>query len=543
MCGLAGFLSVSGQLAHNEWESTLRKMGDAIHHRGPDDSGVWVEPDSGIGMVHQRLSILDLSPAGHQPMQANSGRFALVFNGEIYNHLEIRDELASLRGGSEPLKWRGHSDTETLLAGFDAWGILETLKKSVGMFAIAVWDKQTRELTLARDRLGEKPLYYGWQGNTLFFASELKALKPHPNFQATIDRDALGLLVRHNYIPAPHSIYQNIKKLIPGTYITVSQQNKNPDPVYYWNPGRMMSQGLENPFQGDSQDAVDALDKTLRNAISQQMIADVPLGAFLSGGIDSTTVVALMQAQSSKPVKTFTIGFNEKGYNEAVHAKAVAQHLGTDHTELYITSEQARDVIPKLPSIYCEPFSDSSQIPTYLVSHLAREHVTVSLSGDGGDELFGGYSRYFKAVGLSQKLLKIPAPFKGVLPPLLRSLSPSAWDRVFATTAPLMNKFVNTGDIGAKIHLIADAMKEHGPQSQLALYRYMTSHWKKTDELVLGSTDLQTVFTDVSRRPQMQDYFNQMMAIDLQSYLPDDILTKVGQGIHVCQSGITGSSA
>ena len=408
MCGLTGYLGGTWGGESSAAQSVLRKMTDAIAHRGPDSDGYWLDPDAGVALGHRRLAIVDLSSAGAQPMASGStgsGRYVIAFNGEIYNHLALRG-LLRLAGHGET--WRGHSDTETLLAGFDAWGIQGTIERCIGMFAFAVWDKQTRTLTLGRDRLGEKPLYYGWQGQgknaTFLFGSELKALKAHPAFTASIDRNALCLLMRHNYIPAPYSIYQGIAKLEPGCLLTVSLAQPEPKVERYWSAAEVAVAGCAVPFAGKPVQAVDALEVLLKSAVQQQMMADVPLGAFLSGGIDSSAIVALMQAQSSCPVKTFTIGFNEAGYNEAVHAKAVAKHLGTEHTELYVTPQQAIDVIPRLPALYCEPFSDSSQIPTFLVSQLARQQVTVSLSGDAGDELFCGYNRYPMTHKLWQKL-------------------------------------------------------------------------------------------------------------------------------------------
>ena len=395
MCGLTGFLRFDNISSEQCEKAILVDMANAIRHRGPDSDGFWNDSASGINLAHRRLSIVDLSPAGSQPMVSVSGRYVLVFNGEIYNHLVIRTELEEL--GQAPT-WRGHSDTETLLAGIEEWGLEATLKKSIGMFAIALWDRQTHTLTLARDRLGEKPLYYGWQGSgnerVFLFGSELKALKAHPAFAADIDRGALCLLLRHNYIPAPYSIYQGIVKLEPGCLLSVSLTQPEPRIWKYWDVVEVARAGVAQPFAGTADQAVDALEVLAKDAVRQQMMADVPLGAFLSGGIDSSTVVALMQAQSSRPVKTFTIGFNEEGYNEAVHAKAVARHLGTEHTELYVSPQQAMEVIPLLPGLYCEPFADSSQIPTFLVSQLAKQHVTVSLSGDAGDELFSGYNRF-----------------------------------------------------------------------------------------------------------------------------------------------------
>src|SRR6266851_578987 len=393
MCGIAGFVKVGG-FSEADARRTIDAQTGTLFHRGPDDGGTWLDPDAGVALGHRRLSVLDLSPAGHQPMVSATGRYVVVLNGEIYNHLDIR---ARLDGAESAPAWRGHSDTETLLASIDRWGIEFTLGISAGMFAFVVWDRHERTLTLARDRMGEKPLYYGWQGGSFLFGSELKALRVHPGFRREIDREVLADYMRHGYIRAPHCIYQNIFKLLPGTYLQVSTSRAAgvlPAPKIYWSMREVVEQGRRDPFQGDEEEAARILEDLLGRAVALQSIADVSLGAFLSGGIDSSLVVALMQARSSKPVKTFTIGFNETRFNEAVHARAVAEHLGTDHTELYVDSHDAMQVIPKLPLLFDEPFGDSSAIPTYLVSQLARSKVTVSLSGDGGDEIFGGYSRY-----------------------------------------------------------------------------------------------------------------------------------------------------
>ena len=409
MCGFAGFVAPMAAKPSLQWQAVLPRMGDPIRHRGPDDSDQWIDADAGIGLVHRRLAILDLSAAGHQPMVSASGRRVIAFNGEIYNHAELRQMLQA--SGTAPA-WRGHSDTETLLAGFESWGIEDTLRRCVGMFAIALWDRTERQLHLMRDRLGEKPLYYGWVGDALLFGSELKALRAHPSWQGEIDRDVLALFFRHNYIPTPYSIYRGVWKLPPGTWLTVSQDDVRrrefPAPQVYWSVLAAAARATEEPFaQGDAA-ALAELERISGEAIALQRISDVPLGAFLSGGVDSSAVVALMQAQSSRRVRTFTVGFTEARYNEAEYAKAVARHLGTDHTELYVSPEEAQAVIPRLPAIYDEPLSDSSQIPTFLVAQLARQHVTVSLSGDAGDELFGGYNRYFIARGLRRKLMWMP---------------------------------------------------------------------------------------------------------------------------------------
>ena len=515
MCGFAGVLG--GEVKAN----TARSMADAIIYRGPDDAGVWVDDDAGIALAHRRLSILDLSPAGHQPMHSASARYLTVFNGEIYNHLDIRGELET--SGAAP-QWRGHSDTETLLAGIEAWGLEATLKKSIGMFALALWDKQSRLLTLARDRMGEKPLYFGWQGSgeqrSFLFGSELKALKAHPAFNAGVDRDALCLLMRHNYIPAPYSIYQGISKLEPGSLLSVSLGKQEPQIWKYWDTLQVASAGIKNQFVGSANEAVDALEKLAKDVVCQQMMADVPLGAFLSGGIDSSTVVALMQAQSTRPVKTFTIGFNEKGYNEAEHAKAVARHLGTEHTELYVTSQQAMDVIPQLPSLYCEPFADSSQIPTFLVSQLARQHVTVSLSGDAGDELFCGYNRYQMTNDLWRKVSAFPAPLRALAAKGITAISPDKWDRM-ARFIPGAARYSAVGD---KLHKGAGLLASCSVNE---LYLGMVSHLRDPATWVIGGKE---PLTQMSRDHEGLDELGtveQMMALDAVSYLPDDILVKV----------------
>lgn len=519
MCGLAGFLG--GIVGENGDKALLRSMADTLYHRGPDDGGYWCDNEQRIGLGHRRLAIVDLSPAGHQPMVSSSGRYVIAFNGEIYNHLSIRRELESLGMIS---KWRGHSDTETLLAGIDAWGLEATLIKSIGMFAIALWDSRTHTLTLARDRIGEKPLYYGWQGSrdqrVFLFGSELKALKAHPAFAASIDRGALCLLLRHNYIPAPYSIYQGIAKLEPGCLLSVSLAQPEPRIWKYWDAVAVAHTGVARPFAGTPDQAVDALEVLAKDAVRQQMMADVPLGAFLSGGIDSSTVVALMQAQSSRPVKTFTIGFSEEGYNEAVHAKAVAQHLGTEHTELYVTPEQAMEVIPRLPALYCEPFADSSQIPTFLVSQLAKRHVTVSLSGDAGDELFCGYNRYQLTASLWIKLAYIPSPLRAIAARGITALSPAAWDRL-AHFIPGAGRLRLLGD---KLHKGAGVLSSRTVDE---LYLGMVSLQRNPSDWVIGEQEPATYLTGF--RPELTglNAVEQMMALDAISYLPDDILAKV----------------
>jgi asparagine synthase (glutamine-hydrolysing) len=519
MCGLAGFFRPGGLT--QEAQAQARHMADRIISRGPDDAGVWADEAAGIVLAHRRLSIVDLSPAGHQPMVSGSGRYVIAFNGEIYNHVQLREDLS--RAGLAPA-WRGHSDTETLLAGFDAWGVDVAVKRAVGMFAFALWDRQARTLTLVRDRLGEKPLYYGWQGGVLLFGSELKALKAHPAFEAEIDRDALALLMRHNAIPAPYSIYRGIHKLPPGTRLTLASGQCDGAPQPYWDVRDVVARGLAHPFAGSPDDAVAALDHLLRQAVRQQMMADVPLGAFLSGGVDSSAVVALMQAQSNRPVRTFSIGFHEEGYNEAEHAKAVARHLRTEHTELYVTAQQAMDVIPRLPSLYCEPFADASQIPTFLVSRLARQYVTVALSGDGGDELFGGYQRYALGQRVWGQVSQLPLALRRALARSVTALPPPRWNQLLGPLRRLLPKPWLSTNLGDKLHKGAELL---AARTSTELYRSLVTHWPEPGVLVLGSHEPPTVLSDPALQPVTDHFLHQMMALDLMSYLPDDILVKV----------------
>jgi asparagine synthase (glutamine-hydrolysing) len=525
MCGFAGFVSfaeTSGQAAADIGQ----RMGSAILHRGPDDGGLWVDPAAGIVLSHRRLAIVDLSAAGHQPMVSGSGRYIIVFNGEIYNHLAIRKRLEE----SVQYAWRGHSDTETLLAAIEAWGLDKALQEAIGMFALALWDKATRKLSLARDRLGEKPLYYGWQGSSnkraFLFGSELKALKVHPSFGNEINREALALQARHNYIPAPHSIYRGISKLRPGHLLELDCRNgaAGDCPATtrpYWSLDEAVRGGKEHPFSGSDTEAIGALDKLLQEAISQQMLADVPLGAFLSGGIDSSTVVSIMQSLSARPVKTFTIGFSETGMNEAAYAKDVANHLKTDHSELYVTPRMAMDVIPHLAGLYDEPFSDSSQIPTFLVAQLARQHVTVSLSGDAGDELFCGYSRYQTAAGIVTGLDRVPSTLRSATACAIRALPVGAWN-----LAGIPLKFVgkNLGNVGDRAHKFAALLTE---RDRSQIYRRLISHWSDTDKLVLGASEAENYFSHKTGECASLNYYDEMMLADMHTYLPDDILVKV----------------
>ena len=488
-------------------------MTDAISHRGPDDAGQWLDPEAGIALGHRRLSILDLSPAGHQPMASTSGRFIIVFNGEVYNFAQIREELEAR---DPSVVWRGHSDTELILAAFEAWGIASSVRRFVGMFAIALWDREDRILHLVRDRFGEKPLYFGWAGDSFLFGSELKSLRAHPAWRADIDRNALALYLRHSCVPGPYSIYSGIFKLSPGTVLSIRTEGATPgvvpQPVPYWSMREVVTEALANPFRGTEREAIARLDVLLRDSVKGQMCSDVPLGAFLSGGVDSSTIVAVMQAQSARPVKTFTIGFHEAGFNEAGYAKAVAQHLGTDHTEMYVTSRDAQDVIPLLPSLYDEPFSDPSQIPTYLVSRLTRNHVTVSLSGDAGDELFGGYSRYLQGQSIWDLIGGIPRPLRAGAAAGGRGLSRA------------LIAFEMTRALGDRIESLSELF---AAESSEAMYLRLVSHWKTPDRVVIGAKEPHTHFSDPQAWADIPELVHRMMFLDSLSYLPDDILAKV----------------
>lgn len=521
MCGIAGFIFRGRETAEAELRAWAGRMAEALIHRGPDDSGVWVDAEAGLGFGFRRLAILDLSPEGHQPMMSACGRYVVVFNGEVYNFLDLRREL-SARGHA----FRGRSDTEVMLAAFSEWGLTQAVQKFVGMFAFALWDCKERTLHLVRDRLGIKPVYYGWNGRTFLFGSELKALRAYPGFVAEIDRDALALYLRYGYIPAPHSIYRGIHKLIPGSILTLDSLSgeREPAPVRYWSAAQVAERGSSDPLLLDEGEAAEGLDDTLRLAVRSRMIADVPLGAFLSGGIDSSTVVAIMQAYSARPVKTFAIGFHEKSHNEAPHAKTVAAYLGTDHTELYVTPEETRAVIPKLPMLYDEPFSDSSQIATFLVSRLARRHVTVSLSGDGGDELFGGYNRYFLARAIWSNVSRLPRLVRRAVARLMTAWEPAEYDRALNWLRLHPNENCHPFSWGDRIHKAAETLALESPD---ALYHWLVSHWKNPAQVVEGCSEPVTPWSDPRRLESTGCFEQRMMLRDVVSYLPDDILAKV----------------
>lgn len=517
MCGITGFWQPN-KFFKETAIAVAKRMADSIIRRGPDDEGIWIDEPACIALAHRRLSILELSSAGHQPMISASGRYVIVFNGEIYNHLEMRKGLIQ--------HWRGHSDTETLLAGFEAWGIEGTLKRTVGMFAIALWDRMEKKLTLARDRIGEKPLYYGFQKGTFIFGSELKAIREHPDFIGEIDRDVLCLYLRHCYIPAPYSIYKGIQKLPAGSYIQFNFLRDHADlrfvkPEAFWSLSEVAARGMARPFSGSDTDAVILLEEELKKAIGLQMIADVPLGAFLSGGVDSSTVVALMQALSSRPVRTFSIGFDQADYNEAGYAKAVAQHLGTEHTEHYVSAKQAMQVIPLLGGIYDEPYSDSSQIPTFLVSQMARKHVKVSLSGDAGDEMFCGYNRYALA-DIWKKIESLPFGVRRSAGRLIKKIKPSIWDGIFKYA----DKFsALPSNMGEKINKLSTCLENvDGAES---LYYSLVSKITIPDHVVLNAKEPDTWLTKAGLKSQFSNHKVHMMYMDCMTYLPDDILVKV----------------
>ena len=567
MCGFAGFLSAQpGGI--DGLEAVATRMASAIAHRGPDDSGAWADAQAGIALGHRRLSIVDLSPAGHQPMASRSGRFVMAFNGEIYNHLELRAELERADGlprcarndGARGGAWRGHSDTETLLAGFEQWGMDATLAKTVGMFAIALWDVQERTLHLARDRFGEKPLYYGWAGSgagrAFVFGSELKALRAFPGFSNPVCRQALAQYMRFMVVPAPLSIYEGIYKLEPGCLLRVAAGDGLPrfarndeagiSIKRWWALADVVHAGAKNQLT-DEVEAVDALEQRLGDAVRLQSLADVPLGAFLSGGVDSSAIVALMRQQSTRPVKTFTVGFEEAGFDESPHARAVAKHLGTDHAELFVTAAEAQAVISQLPAMYDEPFADSSQIPTHLVCRAARQHVTVALSGDAGDELFGGYNRYFWGPRIWAKLAWMPYPMRQALGAAISAMPVAGWDAIAKPLNTLRAGSDGVARLGEKLHKLARSM--HGVRNLDDLYLSLVSEWQNPASVVRAENGKDGAGNGLPRCarndgalsrqcersaaihdftvPENLDPVERMMYRDSMTYLPDDILCKV----------------
>lgn len=527
MCGIAGFVNLGERVSGEQLAADAQRMADRLVHRGPDDGGVYVDTAAQVALGFRRLSIIDLSREGHQPMSSASGRYQLVFNGEIYNFRELRRGLEA-----DGHAFRGHSDTEVLLAAIEAWGLPEALKRAKGMLALALWDRKRRELSLARDRVGKKPVYYGWADRRFVFGSELKAVCALLRSRPAVNRDALTLLLRHNYIPAPYSIYQGIFKLCHAEFLTLPVEALPATADYaqleryrnrYWRWSDAARAGAENPYEGGVQDACNDLLAVLKTAVRSRMVADVPLGALLSGGIDSSIVAALMQAESVTPVKTFSIGFQESDYNEAGFAKQVAAHLGTDHTELYVSPAQAMAVIPGLPEIFDEPLADVSQIPTYIVSRLARNKVTVALSGDGGDELFAGYTRYFFARKLRRILFALPRPGRRLLAALIERVPAERWDRFLGLLGPMLPEGgrIRPGD---KLHKLASLLECATP---IELYRDLFSQWGDPEAVVRDGTEPPTAFTTISDGATTGDYIEQMMQLDSITYLPENILTKV----------------
>ena len=513
MCGVAGFWDRCANSGRLPLADTVRSMNETLVHRGPDAGALWCDEAARLALGHRRLSIIDLSVAGAQPMVSSCGRFVISYNGEVYNADELRSELV-LRHR----RFRGHSDTEVIVVGCAAWGVQLTVERLIGMFAMALWDRQERVLYLIRDRLGIKPMYWAEFNGALVFGSELKTLRAFPGWQPELDRDAIAALMRFTYVPGPLTIYRKIRKLPPGTML-VARASAAPEIRAYWTLGQVAREGQRDRFGGDEAAAVDALDGLLGDAVRRRMVADVPLGAFLSGGIDSSTVVALMQKHTARPVRTFSIGFKEAGFDEAPHAKAVANHLGTDHTELYVSAEHALEVIPRLPDIYDEPFADPSQIPTFLVSEMTRQHVTVALSGDGGDELFAGYNRYIQARNFHGHLDRLPHALRSAAAGAIQALSPAAWNGV----GRLLPARLSPPQLGDKLWKLAGVLG--GPSDDY--YRAIVSHWQEPDAIVRGGREPKGLLWDQSQRREVDDFGERLQYVDTLTYLPDDILVKV----------------
>lgn len=514
MCGISGFLDPESGNPVSELRNIAMRMADTLRHRGPNDEGAWADVDAGIALSMRRLAILDLSPAGRQPMESASGRYVLVYNGEIYNYEDLRGELAC--------SFRGGSDTEVMLAAFEQWGVEPSVVRFNGMFAFAVWDRCERSLILGRDRFGEKPLYYFRRGRQFIFGSELKALRAHPDFSDGIDPSAVALFLRYSCVPAPYSIYRNTYKLPPATLLKVSADDFALEPRPYWSLREVVEESASGRLQCSGEEAVDQLDYLLRDAVRIRMRSDVPLGAFLSGGIDSSVVMSLMQAQSGTRVKTFTIGNHDEELDEAKEAAGVAQHLGTEHTELYVTTAEAMAVIPSLPRIYDEPFADSSQIPTTLVSQLARQHVTVALSGDGGDELFGGYTRHAWGTA-SRRLHNLPLFARKFGAAGIRAVSPDGWDSFFRASMPMIPARWQQRMPGYKLHKLAAVLESRDVHT---LYEKLTSHWLDTEKILPGVAEAASLPTRDEHQP-LPHIAEDMMYMDAMRYLPDDILVKL----------------
>jgi asparagine synthase (glutamine-hydrolysing) len=516
MCGFFGILGFK-----NFNSADIEKSLFAIKHRGPDDSGIWIDQNDKICLSHTRLSIVDLSPLGHQPMVSKNKRYVIIFNGEIYNFNSIKLEIESKFGFKE---WISNSDTEILLESISLWGIEEAVNKLSGMFAFALWDTIEKTLTLCRDRMGEKPLYYGWLENEFKFGSDLSSFKSSDSINYEIDRDALSLFMRYSYITAPHTIYKNVKKLIPGSILTVSLNNKEPNIIKYWDEKIVIQDGKTNPFNGDSSTLINTLDHLLIDSVKNKMIADVPIGAFLSGGIDSSLIVAIMQSLSTNPINTFTIGFDDIRFNEAKHAKAVAKHIGTNHNEYYVSPKEIIDLVSNLSSIYSEPFADPSQLPTILVSKLAKKSVTVALTGDAGDEIFCGYRTYNKAYNFEKLRSSIPIDIRllfasFVSSDVVQKMSKSVEDIFFKK-----NLNHNNISFSQKLLKISDLLKQDSKEN---LYRSLVSRWEDPESFVLQSKESSTIFSTGDSIISKLDFIDYMMAVDTLTYLPDNNLCKV----------------
>ena len=522
MCGIIGIVEKNN--SSKEWELRLKQMAESLYHRGPDDEGIWIDPDAGIGLAHRRLAIIDITEEGHQPMISASGKYVITFNGEIYNFKKLREELERMG-----CCFRGSSDVEVALAAIEAWGLEEAVEHFIGMFAFALWDRSERTLCLVRDRLGIKPLYYGMLGDAFMFASELKTFRKHPKFSGEINRDALSLFLRHNYVPTPYSIYQGINKLSSGCILKVfctdgADASRPHIPEPYWSMDRVVQTAVRNPFRGSDDDAIQEFEELLRDSIRLRMIADVPLGAFLSGGIDSTSVVAMMQSESTRPIQTFTIGYWEQQYNEARFAKEIAAHLETDHTELYVTPEDALGVISRLPILFDEPFADSSQIPTFLVSQLARGNVTVCLSGDGGDELFGGYDRYFWGANVWKITNRSPRRIKEVLSRYVHRFNFKWLDSIVDNFRSSLKTTSLDSRLSDKIPKFVEMLQADNVSE---MYRVLISHWNQPEKVVIGSKEMTDYYMKGTAWEKLESVFHKMMYFDVTNYLPDNNLTKM----------------
>ena len=512
MCGIAGIWFANSE-GRERLESSARAMGGAMSHRGPDAEGIWTDASRGLALTHRRLSILDLTEAGAQPMHSHCGRYVVVYNGECYNFTELRNQLSAAG-----CKFRGGSDTEVIVESCARYGVKKTLEHLNGMFAFAVYDKQTGELTLARDRVGIKPLFYGWFGGTFWFGSELKALRALKEFKHELNIDSIGHFLKYGYIPAPHSVFKGIYKLPAAYLLTMKSASEKASPECYWSLVRDFGRNGAHAFKGTYEEAQEQLDQMLRKSVRDQMISDVPLGAFLSGGIDSSTVVAMMQAQSSRPVKTFTIGFEEAGFNEAEYAREVARYLKTDHTDLVLTAGEAQAIVPMLGQMFDEPFADASQIPTFAVSRLARKHVTVSLSGDGGDELFAGYKHYSVSAGRLNRMNKFPSVARKLAAGGARVFSERGWDRILS----VIPKGDNTAS-GFKIHKYASLLGQDDAMSQ---YDLINSRWYAPQTVVRGLSN-EIRYGIIPASAAGLDLIEFMAVADLNQYLPEDILVKL----------------